>query len=83
MRKKRKEKKGEIKRDKDECVWRREKKNRDQELEKDLREWQHFLNEGEKERKEGEIKRDKDKLVWRRKKQNRMDEMKWEKGEIV
>ena len=26
MRKKRKEKKGEIKRDKDECVWRREKK---------------------------------------------------------
>ena len=59
------------------------KKNRDQELEKELREWQHFLNEGEKERKEGEIKRDKDKCVWRRKKQNRMDEMKWEKGEIV
>ena len=85
MRKKRKEKKGEIKRDKDECVWRRgkKKKNRDQELEKDLREWQHFLNEGEKERKEGEIKRDKDKHVWRRKKQKRMDEMKGEKGEIV
>ena len=59
------------------------KKNRDWELEKDLREWQHFLNEGEKERKEGEIKRDKDKRVWRRKKQKRMDEMKWEKGEIV
>ena len=59
------------------------KKNRDQELEKELREWQHFLNEGEKERKEGEIKRDKDKRVWRRKKQKRMDEMKWEKGEIV
>ena len=31
----------------------KKKKNRDQELEKDLREWQHFLNEGEKERKEG------------------------------
>ena len=28
MRKKRKEKKGEIKRDKDECVWRREKKKK-------------------------------------------------------
>ena len=59
------------------------KKNKDRELEKDLREWQHFLNEGEKERKDGEIKRDKDKRVWRRKKQKRMDEMKWEKGEIV
>ena len=81
MRKKRKEKKGEIKRDKDECVWRREKKKKKQRPR--AREWQHFLNEGEKERKEGEIKRDKDKRVWRRKKQKRMDEMKWEKGEIV
>ena len=65
------------------CMEKGKKKNRDQELEKELREWQHFLNEGEKERKEGEIKRDKDKRVWRRKKQKRMDEMKWEKGEIV
>ena len=30
-----------------------EKKNREQELETENREWEHFLNEGEKERKEG------------------------------
>ena len=32
MRKKRKEKKGEIKRDKDECVWRRKKQKRMDEM---------------------------------------------------
>ena len=59
------------------------KENREQELEKDLREWEHFLNEGEKERKEGGDKEIRTNVFGgKKKKDKRMDEMKWEKIEI-
>ena len=60
--------------------------NREWELEKKKREWENFLNEGEKERKEGGDKEIRTNVYGGEKKnktKQRMDEMKWEKGEII
>ena len=62
----------------------KKKRKKKQVLETKNREWEHFLNEGEKERKKGGDKEIRTNVHGggkkkKKKKEERMDEIKWEK----